>query len=91
VRVEGQEDRLKAGEGFAESDTGEVYACHGGYKPEGDELEVRVARLEGVVEPAAEIVVAGSGVWVAEEGGDLGGDFGVMEKRESGRERRRKG
>jgi hypothetical protein len=46
-------------------------------------LEVGVTRLEGVVEPTTEVVVAGSRVGLAEEGGDLGGNLGVMEKRES--------
>lgn len=36
--------------------------------------------MECVVEPAAEVVVAGAGVWVAEEGGDLGVDVWVVEE-----------
>lgn len=44
-------------------------------------MEFRDAGLEGVVEPAAEVVVAGAGVGFVEEGGDARGDGGVMEER----------
>jgi hypothetical protein len=84
VRVEGEEDGLEAGEGFAEGDAGEVNAGDDGEEAEGDELEVRVAGLECVVEPATEVVFSGAGVGVAEERGDLGGDFGDVEEREGG-------
>lgn len=50
-------------------------------------MKFGVAGLEGVVEPAAEVVVTGPGVGLAEERGDLGGDVGVVEKRGSGGER----
>lgn len=48
--------------------------------------------MEGVVEPTAEVVVAGAGVGVAEEGGDVGVDVRVEEEGErvvigGGRER----
>lgn len=60
-----------------------------------DELEFGVRRMEGVVEPAAEVVVAGAGVGAAKEGGDLGGDGGVVEEGKrrvrGGRERGRDG
>lgn len=56
-------------------------------------MEFRLRGVEGVVEPAAEVVVAGAGVWLAEEVGDLGSDLGVMEEGEcrrlGGGERRR--
>lgn len=54
-------------------------------------MEFGVTGLEGVVEPPAEIVVASAGVGLAEEGGDLGGDFWVMEKRVRGRDGGRNG
>lgn len=44
-------------------------------------MEVGFGELEGVVEPAAEVVVAGAGVGLAEEFSDLGGDLGVVEER----------
>jgi hypothetical protein len=75
IEREGEEDGLEAGEGFAE----------------GAELEVQVAGLGGVVEPATKVVFAGAGVGVAEERGDLGGDFRVVEERESRGEGRRRG
>lgn len=63
-------------------DTGEVDAGDDGKEAEDDELKFRDGRLEGVIEPAAEVVVAGAGVGFPEEGGDAGGDFGVLEERE---------
>lgn len=47
-------------------------------------MEARVAGLEGVVEPAAEVVVAGSGGGGTEEGGDVGGDLWVVEEGKGG-------
>ena len=44
-------------------------------------MELRGGGLESVVKPPAEVVVAGTGVRLAEEGGDLGGDKRVMEER----------
>lgn len=64
-------------------DAGEVDTGNDGEEAEDDKLEIRDARLEGVVEPAAEVVVAGAGVGLPEEGGDVGGDVGVVEEIES--------
>lgn len=47
-------------------------------------MEFRFGGLESVVKPAAEVVVAGTGVGLAEEFGDLGGGFGVVEEAECG-------
>lgn len=82
--VEGQEDGLEPSERFAERDAGQVDAGDNGHEADDDELEKRVARLEGVVEPAAEAVIAGAGVGLAEEGGDSGGGVGVVEEAEAG-------
>ena len=46
-------------------------------------MEVRVTRLESVIKPTTEVVVTGSRVRFTKEGGYLGGNLGVMEKRES--------
>lgn len=82
--VEGQEDGLKAGEGgFTGVDSaGEVEAREGGDEAEDEELEGGVGGVEGVVEPAAEVVVGGAGGGVAEEGGDFGGERRRVEERE---------
>lgn len=80
VGIEGQEDCLEAGEGDAEGDTGEVEAGDEGEEAEDEELEVGIGGLEGVVKPAAEVVVASAGVGLFEEGGDFGGCLGVVEE-----------
>jgi len=80
VRVEGQEDGFEAGLGFPVGDAGEVDAGDDGEEAEDEELEVRDAGLERVVEPAAEVVVAGAGVGLAEEGGDVGVEVGAGEE-----------
>lgn len=80
VGVDGQEDGLEAGVGLVEGGAGEVDAGKGGEEAEDDELEVGLGGVEGVVEPGAEVVVDGAGVGTAEELGDLGGDFGVLEE-----------
>ena len=46
-------------------------------------MEVRVAGLESVIKPTTEVVVTSSRVRFTTEGGYLGGNLGVMEKRES--------
>ena len=46
-------------------------------------MEVRVAGLESVIKPTTEVVVTSSRVGFTKEGGYLGGNLGVMEKRES--------
>ena len=43
-------------------------------------MEIGDRRMECFIEPATEVVVARPGVRVAEEGGDLGGDVGVVEE-----------
>nr|GMD66518.1 hypothetical protein Iba_chr12cCG15770 [Ipomoea batatas] len=43
---------------------------------------IKLGGVEGVVEPAAEVVVAGAGVQLAEVVGDLGCDLEVMEEGE---------
>lgn len=66
--------------GFPVGDAGEVDAGDDGEEAEDEELEFRDAGLEGVVEPPAEVVVAGTGVGAPKEGGDVGVDFGVGEE-----------
>ena len=46
-------------------------------------MEVRVTRLESVIKPTTEVVVTGSRVRFIKEGGYLGGNLGIIEKRES--------
>ena len=46
-------------------------------------MEVRVAGLESVIKPMTEVVVTSFRVGFMKEGGYLGGNLGVMEKRES--------
>ena len=80
--VEGYKDGLKAGKGFAECNTGEVDPYNNGEEAEDNELEVRVTRLESVIKPTTEVVVTGSRVRFTKEGGYLGGNLGIIEKRE---------
>nr|GMC46855.1 protein SIEVE ELEMENT OCCLUSION B-like [Ipomoea batatas] len=61
-------------------DAGEVDIGDDGEEAEDDEVEIELGGVEGVVEPAAEVVVAGAGVRLAEEIGDLGCDLKVMEE-----------
>ena len=62
---------------------GEVDPYNNGEEAEDNELEVRVAGLESVIKPTTEVVVTSSRVRFTKEGGYLGGNLGVMEKRES--------
>ena len=39
--------------------------------------------MESVIKPTTEVIVTGSRVWFTKEGGYLGGNLGVMKKRES--------
>lgn len=92
VGVEGEEDGFEAGEGFtAGHHAGEVSAEEDRKEAEDDEFEVGVTGLESIVEPTAEVVVAGAGGGAAEEGSNLGDCFEVVEESEgrvgSGRER----
>lgn len=80
--VECEEDGFEAGLGSAERDAGEVEAGDDWDESEDDELEIWIGGLEGVVEPATKVVVAGAGVGESEEGGDLGRDVRVVEERE---------
>nr|GMC82718.1 uncharacterized protein LOC109183092 [Ipomoea batatas] len=59
--------------GLVEGDAGEVNVGDDGEEEEGDEVEIELGEVEGVVEPAAE-VVADAGVRLAEEVEDLGCD-----------------
>lgn len=61
-------------------DSGEVDSGDDWEESEDNELESGIGGLEGVVEPTTDVVVDCTGVRVAEEGGDLGGDFGIVEK-----------
>lgn len=47
-------------------------------------MEVDFGGVEGVVEPTAELVVTGTGVWLAKVVGDLGGEIGVVEESKGG-------
>lgn len=69
---------------FSIGDAGEVNAGDDREEAEDVELEIRDVGLESVVEPAAEVVIAGAGVGVTEEGGDLEVDFGFVEDGERG-------
>ena len=62
---------------------GEVDPYNNGEEAEDNELEVRVAGLESVIKPTTEVVVTSSKVGFTKEGGYLGGNLWVMEKRES--------
>ena len=62
---------------------GEVDPYNIGEEAEDNELEVRVAGLESVIKPMTEVVVTSSRVGFMKEGGYLGGNLGVIEKRES--------
>ena len=62
---------------------GEVDPYNNGEEAEDNELEVRVAGLESVIKPLTEVVVTSSKVGFTKEGGYLGGNLWVMEKRES--------
>lgn len=85
MSVEGEEDGFESGEGFAAgNDAGEVGAEEDREEAEDDEFKVRVVGLESVVEPTAEVVVTGAGGGAAEKGGDLGGNFRVVEEGEGG-------
>ena len=66
-----------------ECNTREVDPYNNGEETEDNELEVRVAGLESVIKPMTEVVVTSSRVGFMKEGGYLGGDLGVKEKRES--------
>lgn len=80
VCVYGQQDGFESGERFPEGDPGEVDSGDDGEEAEDDELEVEFGGVEGVVEPAAELVVAGAGVGLPEVVRDLGGEFGIGEE-----------
>lgn len=84
MRVEGEENGLEAGERHAADGAGEVEAGNGGEVAEDGELEVGVGGLEGVVEPAAEVVVASAGGGAPEVGGDCVCQLWVVQERESG-------
>ncbi|KAL6991486.1 hypothetical protein U1Q18_009598 [Sarracenia purpurea var. burkii] len=60
VGVESQQDGFEAGEGLAEGDAREIDAGEDGAETEDDELEAWVGGLEGVVEPTAEMIIAGA-------------------------------
>lgn len=72
--------------GLPEGDAGEVEAGDEGEEAEDENLEVGDGGLEGVVEPAAEVVVTGTGVGAAEEGGDVGVEGGRVVGGERGGE-----
>lgn len=80
VCVYGQQNRFESGEWFPEGDPGEVDSGDDGEEAEDDKLEVDLGGVEGVVEPAAELVVAGAGVGLPEVVGDLGSEFCVGEE-----------
>ena len=62
---------------------GEVDPYNNGEEVEDNELEVRVAGLESVIKPTTEVVVTSSKVGFTKVGGYLGGNLGIIEKRES--------
>nr|GMD45991.1 ethylene-responsive transcription factor TINY-like [Ipomoea batatas] len=60
--------------GLVEGDPGEVNVGDDGEEVEDNEVEIEHGGVEGVVEPAAEVVVASAGVRLEEEVEDLGCD-----------------
>lgn len=81
MSVEREEDGFESGEGFAPgNDAGEVGVEESWEESEDDEFQIGVVGLESVVKPSAEIIVAGAGAGLAEEGCDLGGGGGVVEE-----------
>lgn len=80
VCIYSQQDGFESGEWFPEGDPGEIDSGDDGEEAEDYELEVDFGCVEGVVEPAAELVVAGARVGLPEVVGDLGGEFGVGEE-----------
>nr|GMC94550.1 hypothetical protein Iba_chr05cCG0060 [Ipomoea batatas] len=75
-------DGFEAGYGLVKGNAGEVDVDNNGEEVEDDDVEIKLGEVEGVVELAAEVVVTGAGVRLAEVVGDFGCDLGVIEEGE---------